>query len=121
MEEPDSDSDDGSESDTSEEDITMLGASDLSEEDRQHHLCRLEKALTQTIVLVAKKKKSGMYTCKSSQRNGQKYLVRIKTTPSCTCPDFVQVRGFCCNRICVNKTFIGTVINYNYYILFIGF
>jgi len=67
----------------------------LSEEDLEHHQSRLDKALTQVIVLCAQKKKAGVFTCKSSQRNGLKYLVRIKSTPCCTCLDFVQGSRIC--------------------------
>jgi len=91
FEEPESEGDDNSDSDSSEEATEESDVTVVSAEDKEHHLSRLDKALRQVIVLVAQKKKSGVFTCKSATRNGQKYLVRIKTIPSCTCLDYEQV------------------------------
>jgi len=95
FEEPESDNneadDDASDSDCSESEGEEATASVLSSEEMRHHLSRLDKVHTQVIVVVAQRKKSGVFTCKSSTRNGQKYLVRIKNTPCCTCLDYAQV------------------------------
>lgn len=69
----------------------------LSAEEKENHLSRLEKVRTQVLVLVSQKKKSGVFTCKSSTRTGKKYLVRIKSTASCTCLDYDKVHLFVMN------------------------
>lgn len=69
----------------------------VSVEEMENHLSRLEKVRTQVLVLVSQKKKSGVFTCKSSTRTGKKYLVRIKSIPSCTCLDYEKVHLFLIN------------------------
>ena len=96
FQEPEDDDEDDGDENASDIDCSELAGHEdtfpiLSAEEQAHHLSRLEKVHTQVIVVVAQKKKSGVFTCKSSTRNGKKYLVRIKSIPSCTCPDFEKV------------------------------
>ena len=74
----------------------------VSAEEMENHLSKLEKVRTQVLVLVSQKKKSGVFTCKSSTRTGKKYLVRIKSIPSCTCLEYEKVHLFLMNLLIIN-------------------
>ena len=115
---PESDGDDGSGDDSNDDDdvvddvddnasgkceeVVPQGIVSLSSEEMDNHLSRLEKVKTQVLVLVSQKKKSGVFTCKSSNRTGKKYLVRIKSIASCTCLDYEKVHLFFMNSYLYN-------------------
>ena len=90
------DNDESSDDETEEEQGNPLEAIVLSEEQQKCHDDRLMRSYTQRLTIINNRIKSGIFSIKSSTTQGR-YIVRIKTIPTCTCKDYSN--GFYCKHL----------------------
>ena len=82
--------------DLMEEDSQFKNAPVMSAEEVIANEQRLMRAQSQVMRIMTCRKKTGIFSIKSAGKTGL-YIVRIKTIPTCTCPDFEK--GWICKHL----------------------